>query len=35
LFGGKSPRVGQNSGGVYFVEGKRHSAERKPPRFFR
>ncbi|KRZ01719.1 hypothetical protein T11_10 [Trichinella zimbabwensis] len=32
LFGGKPPRDGQNSGGVDFVEKKRHGAEKKPPR---
>ncbi|KRY99186.1 hypothetical protein T11_16364 [Trichinella zimbabwensis] len=32
LFEGKPPRVGQNSGGVDFVEGKRHGAEKKAPR---
>ncbi|KRZ01714.1 hypothetical protein T11_7795 [Trichinella zimbabwensis] len=31
LFGGKPPRDGQNSGGVDFVERKRHRAEKKPP----
>ncbi|KRY98975.1 hypothetical protein T11_16080, partial [Trichinella zimbabwensis] len=35
LFGGKPPRDGQNSGGVHFVEKKRHAAERKPPWLFR
>ncbi|KRY98361.1 hypothetical protein T11_14066, partial [Trichinella zimbabwensis] len=29
---GKSPRDGQNSGGVDFMERRRHGAERKPPR---
>ncbi|KRY65862.1 hypothetical protein T11_1133, partial [Trichinella zimbabwensis] len=28
LFEGKPPRVRQNSGGVDFVEGKRHGAEK-------
>ncbi|KRY64308.1 hypothetical protein T11_16288, partial [Trichinella zimbabwensis] len=32
LYGGKPPRDGQNSGGVDFVERKRHGAERKPAR---
>ncbi|KRZ66006.1 hypothetical protein T10_2890 [Trichinella papuae] len=31
LLGGKLPWDGKNSGGVDFVEGKRHEAERKPP----
>ncbi|KRY97617.1 hypothetical protein T11_8734 [Trichinella zimbabwensis] len=34
LFEGKSPRYGQNSGGVDFVEGKRHGAEKKPLTLF-
>ncbi|KRY94781.1 hypothetical protein T11_12219, partial [Trichinella zimbabwensis] len=28
---GKPPRVRQNSGGVDFVERKRHGAEKKAP----
>ncbi|KRY97785.1 hypothetical protein T11_4720 [Trichinella zimbabwensis] len=35
LFGGKPPRDGQNSGGVDYMEWRRHGAERKPPRLFR
>ncbi|KRY99376.1 hypothetical protein T11_4951 [Trichinella zimbabwensis] len=35
LYGGKPPLDGQNSGGVDFVERRRHGAERKPPRLFR
>ncbi|KRZ00187.1 hypothetical protein T11_6007, partial [Trichinella zimbabwensis] len=34
VVGEKSPRDGQNSGGVDFVEGKRHGAEKKPPTLF-